>query len=466
MKKLMCLFLCLLVIASLVGCSQTETSSGKTPTQNQVTEKTDDSTEDVTEPMTEPAPKGEATFSLSEHHTAYLDENGNLYVWGSNSQYQLGYGGTKEKPDPYCIMTDVSKVYAMPFITAALKTNGDLYTMGMNARGQAGCGDLKNASEPQLILSGVKDFVHNGNNGAAIMADGSLYVWGSDGFTKTPEKVLDNVKTLHMDDYSMGVITDDGTLYAWSSDGAANVSDASEISMKDYKVMDHVVDVYMSYRNLVVVKEDGALYSKEGDKLVENVAQVSLYRDNMLIIDDRGDVFAKGDFGYEVSYREVTKIFEGAKSVCAGDGFAMLVAQNGDLYSWGNNRSGQLGNGTTEQVLVPTKILENVAQVYIPYEDSTAAALTVDGSVYTWGSELSGMLGYETGSELSCCVVPTKVLDNVNKLWFGAWPYGGNSAVAAICKDGSLYTWGYNTDGEIGNGTDDQQITPYLLELD
>lgn len=486
MKKLICLLLCLGMLTAFVGCEREDGNRDRS--RNPVTENSIDVTKndgtkeedpdqtggDVTEPVTEPAPKGEPTFSLSGQHTTYLDENGNLYVWGSNIRYQLGYGGTKEKPTPYCILTDVAKVCAMPFITAALKTNGDLYIMGINSRGQAGCGDSENACEPQLLLSDVKDFAHNGNNGAAITNDGSLYIWGSDGFTRTPEKLLDNVETLRIGAHAMGAITAEGTLYVWTSGGAANAQDVSEISMEDYKVMEDVVDAYLCENSIAAIKKDGALYVSGGfvpgemdvdKKLLEDVQQVSLGRDALLAIDGSGVVYGYGDFSRDVSFFKPAKIFEGGKAVYLGDGFGMFIADNGDLYSWGDNGSGQLGNGTTVAGLTPGKILENVQTVYIPMEDKSVAALTDDGTLYTWGSELTGMLGYVTNSEEACSVVPTEVLDHVDRLWFGAWPYGGNGAVAAICTDGAIYTWGYNTDGQTGNGNNDHQFTPWLLEL-
>lgn len=138
------------------------------------------------------------------------------------------------------------------------------------------------------------------------------------------------------------------------------------------------------------------------------------------------------------------------------------VTTDGSLYMWGSNDSGQLGNGTTEGSSTPVKIMDNAA--YVSLGNSHSAAITTDGSLYMWGSNSSGQLGndvsggdgfqYDEGIDRS---LPVKIMDNAAYVSLG----GGSSA--AITTDGSLYTWGSNWFGVLGNGTDEDSSVPLKI---
>lgn len=86
------------------------------------------------------------------------------------------------------------------------------------------------------------------------------------------------------------------------------------------------------------------------------------------------------------------------KSVTFGDGHGGAVSQNGDLYTWGLNRYGSTGIGrisyTVDEIITPVKVLEHVA--FADFGGESSAALTENGDLYTWGWNRFGQLGYET----------------------------------------------------------------------
>ncbi len=75
----------------------------------------------------------------------------------------------------------------------------------------------------------------------------------------------------------------------------------------------------------------------------------------------------------------------------------MAVTKNGDLYCWGSNVNGQLGDGTGDDQEKPVKVLSNVASVSAGYSHS--AAVTKSGELYCWGANDSGQLGDGTGDD-------------------------------------------------------------------
>ncbi|HCT90786.1 MAG TPA: hypothetical protein DF613_05315, partial [Lachnospiraceae bacterium] len=104
--------------------------------------------------------------------------------------------------------------------------------------------------------------------------------------------------------------------------------------------------------------------------------------------------------------------------------------------------------------LTPVKILGNVATVSL---GEHSAAITTSGDLYCWGDNSYGQVGNGIVSYSS--KTPVKVLENVSAVSLG-WSYS-----AAITISGDLYCWGSNTCGQIGNGTTTIQLTPVKINL-
>jgi RHS repeat-associated protein len=141
-----------------------------------------------------------------------------------------------------------------------------------------------------------------------------------------------------------------------------------------------------------------------------------------------------------------------------GDGFSAAVTSTGSLYTWGYNVDGELGNGSTSSTptLTPTKLtsISDVAQVAAG--NQFMVALKGDGTVYAWGSNYYGELGdgnttnEDTPQEVSGLTGVVQVVAN-------------GSSAAALTASGAVYTWGYNGDGELGIGSTASQDTPQLV---
>lgn len=114
------------------------------------------------------------------------------------------------------------------------------------------------------------------------------------------------------------------------------------------------------------------------------------------------------------------------------------VTKDGVLYVWGNNYYGQLGNGksgTGENdddlfSSVPVKIMDTVKAVSIGGDH--CAAVTEDGSLYMWGSNTDGKLGNGTDEDI---LTPVKIMDNVKEVSLG------DDHSGAVTNDGELYMW-------------------------
>eukprot|EP00873_Tetraselmis_striata_P039718 jgi/Tetstr1/459982/TSEL_005306.t1 len=149
--------------------------------------------------------------------------------------------------------------------------------------------------------------------------------------------------------------------------------------------------------------------------------------------------------------------------VACGDTHTLAVTQQGAIYSFGRNQNGQLGNGTTQDSLVPVHIQElsgtKIVQAACGAEHSVA--LSDNGQLHAWGWGRYGNLG---NGDFIDCYSPTKVLgmDNV-KIVSAAC---GWRHTMAVLDTGALYTFGWNKYGQLGMGDDEQfQTKPAQVTL-
>ena len=138
-------------------------------------------------------------------------------------------------------------------------------------------------------------------------------------------------------------------------------------------------------------------------------------------------------------------------SVAAGSGFTLALKNDGSLWSWGGNRFGRLGDGTTEDRFTPMQIGVDGEWVYISAGNLHAAAIRTDGSLWTWGRNTDGQLGDATTINR---YMPVRVGTDTDWVSVAA----GSSHTKALKSDGSLWVWGLNR-GEFGDGV---EIDPML----
>jgi len=138
--------------------------------------------------------------------------------------------------------------------------------------------------------------------------------------------------------------------------------------------------------------------------------------------------------------------------------FSLAVKSDGTIWAWGMNQFGQMGNGTVNnplsvpQVLVPVMVtnswpggaINNPLQVTCGYQ--FGAALATNGTVWTWGSGTHGELGQGAAST---SYYPAQVPDLTNITAISA----GWFHILALRADGTVWAWGNNSNGELGDGT-------------
>ena len=143
----------------------------------------------------------------------------------------------------------------------------------------------------------------------------------------------------------------------------------------------------------------------------------------------------------------------------AGGGHHTVVIESDDsVWAWGRNSSGQLGNGTITNTYTPVQVvntnLSGAAEIAAGWYH-TLAVKDSDGTVWAWGSNLKGQLGNETVTT-SKTPVQVDTLDDVTAISCGV-----EHSIAL--RSGKVWTWGSNNVGQLGNGTTDNEGSPVRI---
>ena len=416
-----------------------------------------------------------------------ITENGELYAWGDNSDGQLGIGNTDNQTKPVKVTGITGKIKQIItfkhngeaffdyFYVYAITEDGSLYGWGDNSEGLLGVGDKMDRNTPTKVnLPGmVKEIMHKSYSVYTILEDGSLYAW--DNNTPTPTKINLPGKVINL--IGNYAILEDGSLY-------------SSVSINSTPTKVNLPGKVINLINNFAILEDGSLYAwgsnyygqlgigSENDyvdtptkvNLSGKIKELIYYSDSVyaLLEDDTlytwgSNYYGRLGLGSENEYVNTpTKVNLPGKIkelilYQSSNGSLYAILEDGSLYTWGSNYYGRLGLGSeNEYVNTPTKVnLPGKIKELILYQSSKGSlyAILEDGSLYAWGdNNYFGQLGL--GSENEYVNTPTKVNlpGTIKEL------ITNGNFVYAMLEDGSLYAWGYNKNGVLGVGKDDNRI--------
>ena len=153
----------------------------------------------------------------------------------------------------------------------------------------------------------------------------------------------------------------------------------------------------------------------------------------------------------------VSGLGSGVKAVAAGGLHTCAVTSAGAALCWGENSSGELGNGTTSDSFVPVGVKglsSGVSAVAVGFGHS--CVIVAGGGLKCWGLNQYGELGNGTTSNL-----PVKSPVDVKGLSSGVLAVASSSlTTCALLEGGAVKCWGHNLDGEVGDGTTKDSSVP------
>jgi alpha-tubulin suppressor-like RCC1 family protein len=160
-------------------------------------------------------------------------------------------------------------------------------------------------------------------------------------------------------------------------------------------------------------------------------------------------------------------------AISASTGLSLALLNNGTVVAWGENRQGQLGNGTTTPSSVPVPVSGLSEVSAIAAAGKFGLALLKNGTVRAWGYNQSGQLGTgstkgpeecrEKGQYCSKVPVPVSGLSEVSAISAGSYFATGSNFALALLKNGTVKAWGSNESGELGNGGTENSDLPVAV---
>ncbi|HHT9121450.1 MAG TPA: RCC1 domain-containing protein [Candidatus Wunengus sp. YC63] len=194
-----------------------------------------------------------------------------------------------------------------------------------------------------------------------------------------------------------------------------------------------------------------------------------------LAIDADGNVYAWGDYSKEqlgtgtttintptpIKIDELTEI----KAVDAGEGHSLALDEDGNIWVWGSNSAGQLGNGTTTASNKPVRpeVEDGVTFSAIAAGGLHSVALASDNSIWTWGSNKVGQLGTTTASTSSSKPIKLEVKDEGKEVAFTAIA-AGRLHTLALDSGGFVWAWGEGESGQLGQGNTADKKSPTKIK--
>ena len=369
-------------------------------------------------------------------HTVAIDKEGKVYTWGFNEFGQLGDGTITYSALPICISDKENELKGKRIVdilagyghTVAIDEEGKVYTWGFNEFGQLGYVTEDNSTEPICIsdkdneLKGKKiiSISAGGAHTVAIDEEGKAYTWGYNEFGQLGDGTTTN-----------------SVLPICISD--------KENELKGKRI----VDISAGYGHTVAIDEEGKVYTwgNNGDgQLGDGTTTNSVLP--ICLSNKENELKGK-------------KII----SISAGYGHTVAIDEEGKAYTWGYNEFGQLGDGTTTNSVLPICIsdkeneLKGKRIVDISAGYGHTVAIDEEGKVCTWGDNKGGQLGDGTTTN---SVLPICISDKDNELKgkkIISISAGGYHTVA-IDKEGKVYTWGDNEVGQLGDGTANDIVAP------
>ncbi|MFT3794904.1 T9SS type A sorting domain-containing protein [Flavobacterium sp.] len=276
----------------------------------------------------------------------------------------------------------------------AIKEDGTLWSWGNNNSGQLGLGHFDNKTIPTRVGSETDwETVSSGYGFVlALKTNGTIWVWGRN-------------------DFGLG-----------GNPGSPTNAPSQVGSDSDWK------SIHAGGAHSFAIKNNGTLWGWGRN----DFGQLGI-----------------GTFGHTNIPTQVGTQTDW-ETVAAGTFHTLAVKTDQTLWSWGYNFSGQLGQGTAgfgTELNVPTLIAALPANAWrcIAAGGRHSMAITETGSLWIWGNNNNFALGLNDGSFYKS--VPTR-LGNTNNWKFAA---GGIDHTLAIKEDQTLWGWGENTDGQLGD---------------
>jgi alpha-tubulin suppressor-like RCC1 family protein len=395
-------------------------------------------------------------ISAGGRHTCQVNEDGTVRCWGANDSGQLGNGTTTTGPTVVPVLVSgintAVAISAGAAHTCALLADGSARCWGSNFNGQIGDGTRFEDRPTPVAVSGLTNAVAiaaGGFHTCALLADGSARCWGSNfngqigdgtsgGNRPTPVAVtgLTNAVAITAGGFFAGhtcALLADGTARCWGFNFDGQIGDGTSGGNRPTPA--------------AVTGLTNAVAITAGDTDAGSGHTCALLADGTASCwgsnkdGEVGDGTSGGNRPTPVAVTGLSNVV----AVAGGDAHTCALLASGTVRCWGNNTSGQLGDGSGGGSFTARDIAAG---------RNHTCAVRANSTVSCWGSNGSGQIGDGTSGVNRLSPVTVPGLSNVVAV------AGGDAHTCALLASGTVRCWGLNTSGQLGNGTFSSSLTP------
>lgn len=439
-------------------------------------------------------------------HTLVLKSNGTVWSWGRNNYYQLGNGTNDDNGTPAQVpgLTDIIQIAATSDTNMALKADGTVYTWGRNTYGLLGNGSTSSTTcaVPQQIagFNNVQQISTKSTHVLVLKQDGTVWGWGGNTYAQITgtdttiyspvqcEGLSDAAKTIAGANVSI-VIRNNGQVYTWGRNTYGALGHGNTTALTTPTLVQDVtgvIDASSGESQIYLLKNNGTVWAAGynakgqlglGDTTnrtsftqvpgLSDIAEISSGKTHFIAVNKSGLVWTCGDntygqigdgtiTGYISSPYQVQGI-SAITHINAGDNFNFAITSDSMLWSWGDNEYCQLGDGSQLYYPAFTPIVTGNVKA-ASAGNNFSVILKTDGTVWVTGANDFGQLGNDTSVDYSSVFVQVSNLTDVEEISAG---YGH---VLARKSDGTVWAWGYNNSGQLGDGTTTNRFAPVQVQ--
>ena len=399
-------------------------------------------------------------IAAGANHRCVVLATGGARCWGDNLFGQLGDDTNNNSSIPVTVrnLTNAVAIAAGTLHTCALLADGKVLCWGRNDVGQLGDGSSFTDHATPFPVSGITNAVAIAAGSAhtcALLADGTVRCWGADfsgqrgdGTASNDPRIpaavtgLTNAAAIAAGGNHSCALLGNGTAMCWGENNSGQLGDDSRTDKRSPEPVKNLV-------NAVAIGVGKGLGGVNHTCALLADGSVRCWGDN-----------ASGQIGDGTTTRKLTQstVAGGGGSVTArdiatGNSHTCAVRANSTVACWGLNNAGQLGDGTTTNSLTPKAVPGLVNVVAIAAGAGHTCALFAAGSVSCWGANLLGQLGNNSNTDSR---IPVPVTGLANAVAIAA----GREHTCALLADGTGRCWGDNSFGQLGDGFNENRSVP------
>jgi alpha-tubulin suppressor-like RCC1 family protein len=460
------------------------------------------------------------------HHDLALSADGRLWAWGANNVGQLGDGTGQPAARPVMLAapTDVVSIAAGKLFSVAVSRDGRVWGWGDSARGQLGevttsprltASPLGRAAPVLAPGQSVATptfapvagaYSSNQNVTISCSTSGASIYFTTDGTDPTTSStpytspvLVDHTLTLkarafksglNPSNIATGVYTLKPTTPVFNPvqgnyPSAQSVSITTSPADAQVRVTTDLSDPTASsplYTGPISVARPMTLKARAfksgwtnselatASYTITNAAtgsDLAAGQDASVVLKPDGTVWSwglggsgqMGNSSTSDSALAIQATISGVKAVAAGASHTVALKTDGTVWAWGANSYGQLGNGTNipNMQTLPVRVGTLTGIVAVAAGEFFSAAVSSTGVVWTWGRNDAGQLGDASTAAFKSSPVNPKNFSGANAI------AAGNRHVLARKTDGSLWAWGANANGQLGDNTQTNRNKPVAV---